>query len=97
MSPGSVYSIKRVAFVFGDIVVNAHSSSSYWLKPFYDTMGTIGCDFLIRIDGTLNRACYISGVFQAIPCSTPVACIMRTFFDMETVYPSLSVHQISPQ
>ncbi|GFX02521.1 hypothetical protein TNCV_727751 [Trichonephila clavipes] len=78
MNLGSVYSIKMVAFVFGVIVVN-----TYWQRTFAivwrDVMGCYWIhvwSFLVCIDGTLNSARYISGVFLPLalplfePCET---------------------------
>ncbi|GFV16180.1 hypothetical protein TNCV_3379441 [Trichonephila clavipes] len=62
---GSVYSIKIVASVFGGIVANTHSSLSYW-PILWCAIGYMSRSPLVRIDGTLNSARYISGVLQPV-------------------------------
>ncbi|GFY33673.1 hypothetical protein TNCV_4593851 [Trichonephila clavipes] len=67
MNPGYVYSI--VATVFSGIVVNAHSSSSFWPIALCDGMGAIGYkprSPLVRIDSTLNSPRCISGVLRPV-------------------------------
>ncbi|GFT46782.1 odorant receptor [Trichonephila clavipes] len=67
MYPGSVYSIKMVASVFGGITVNTLATCIHLRhtgpSPSVMVWGAIGYTSrspLVRIDGTLNSARYIS-------------------------------------
>ncbi|GFU69544.1 transposable element Tcb1 transposase [Trichonephila clavipes] len=107
MNPGCVLSTKMVAFVFGGIVVNAHWKRAFFHRHtgpssglmVWSAIGHMSWSPLVHIDGTLNRACYFSGVlrpgvlpfiralrkptFQQNNARLHVAGIARTFLHME--------------
>ncbi|GFV07738.1 hypothetical protein TNCV_4942401 [Trichonephila clavipes] len=73
MNPGYVYSFKRVAFMFGDIMVNAHCQRSFiivilirHLACWVGAAGRTSRSLLVHIDGTLNSVRYISGVLRPV-------------------------------
>ncbi|GFU06537.1 uncharacterized protein TNCV_2023641 [Trichonephila clavipes] len=83
MNSGSVFDIKIVASVFGEIMVSAHWQrafviSIYWPITWRDCKGCYCYTYrlpLVRSDVTLNSARYICGVLR--PMALPFIRAMR--------------------